>query len=231
MEQVTLRADTGRARGSRPSRRLRRESSVPAVVYGRGMDPVSVAVDQRDLYTVLHTEAGANVLITLEVGKDKHLTVAREIQRHPVRGEIIHLDFLRISMDEPIDAEVGIDFEGTPIGVRDDGGIVETVQATVMVKALPAAVPSSIGIDISELGVGDSLKVADLPGLEGVEYTSGADMTLVTVQLPQIVSLEPEVEEGELLEGEDLEAAADEEAGAEAEAARGDEGEGGEEEA
>ncbi len=231
MEQVTLRADTGRAGGSRPSRRLRGEGSVPAVVYGRGMDPVSVAVDQRDLYTVLHTEAGANVLITLEVGKDKHLTVAREIQRHPVRGEIIHLDFLRISMDEPIDAEVGIDLEGTPVGVRDDGGIVETVQATVMVKALPAAVPSSIGIDISELGVGDSLKVADLPGLEGVEYTSSPEMTLVTVLLPQIVSLEPEVEEGELLEGEELEEAADEEAGAEAEAAPAGEGEGGEEEA
>lgn len=228
MEQVTLRADTGRAGGSRPSRRLRREGNVPAIVYGRGMDPLSVAVDQRELYTVLHTEAGSNVLITLEVGKDKHLTVAREIQRHPVRGEIIHLDFLRISMDEPIDAEVGIDFEGTPVGVREEGGIVETVQATVMIKALPGAVPSSIAIDIAELGVGDSLKVADLPELEGVEYTANPEMTLVTVQLPQVVSLEPEVEEEELLEGEELEAAADEEA---AEGTPAGEGEGGEEEA
>jgi large subunit ribosomal protein L25 len=228
MEQVTLRADTGRAGGSRPSRRLRREGSVPAIVYGRGMDPLSVAVDQRELYTVLHTEAGSNVLITLEVDKDKHLTVAREIQRHPVRGEIIHLDFLRISMDEPIDAEVGIDFEGTPVGVREEGGIVETVQATVMIKALPGAVPSSIAIDIAELGVGDSLKVADLPELEGVEYTANPEMTLVTVQLPQVVSLEPEVEEEELLEGEELEAAADEEAAGGTPAG---EGEGGEEEA
>jgi large subunit ribosomal protein L25 len=89
-------------------------------------------------------------------------------------------------------------------------------------------VPSSIAIDIAELGVGDSLKVADLPELEGVEYTANPEMTLVTVQLPQVVSLEPEVEEEELLEGEELEAAADEEAAGGTPAG---EGEGGEEEA
>lgn len=226
MEQVTLRAETGRTEGTRPSRRLRREGGVPAIVYGRGMDPLSVAVDRHDLYTVLHTEAGSNVLITLEVGKDKHLTVAREIQRHPVRGEIVHLDFIRISMDEPIDAEVGIDFTGTPVGVRDEGGIVETVQTSVMIRALPAAIPSSVSIDIAELGVGDSLKVSDLPELEGIEYTSNPEMTLVTVLLPQVVSLEPE--EAELAEGEELEAGAEE--FAETEAAP-DEGDGGEEEA
>jgi large subunit ribosomal protein L25 len=230
MEQMTLRADTGRTRGSRPARRLRREGAVPAVLYGRGMDSLAVAVDQRDLYTVLHTEAGSNVLINLEVGKDKHLTVAREIQRHPVRGEIMHLDFIRISMDEAIEAEVGVDFIGVPLGVREEGGIVETVQATVIITALPGSIPASISIDIDELGVGDSLKVSDLPDIEGVEYVTSGEMTLVSVQLPQIVSLEPDVDEdAELLEGEEGEELTEEEAAAAAEAGAAEEGDGGEE--
>ena len=96
MEQVTLRAEAGREPGSRSSRRLRRTGRVPAIVYGRGLETTSIDVDRRDLYGVLHTEAGLNALINLEVGKKEYLTVAREVQRHPVRGEITHLDFIQI---------------------------------------------------------------------------------------------------------------------------------------
>ena len=125
MEQVSLRAESREAAGSGPARRLRAEGDVPAVLYGRGLDSTPLSVNRRDLYSALHTEAGTNALINLEVGSDKFLTIARELQRHPVRGEIIHLDFINISLDEEITAEVAIEYVGEPAGATE-GGIVET---------------------------------------------------------------------------------------------------------
>ena len=151
MEQVTLRGETGRVLGSRSSRRLRRDGRVPAVVYGHGLDALSVAVDRRDLYNALHTEAGLNALINLEVAGEEYLTVAREVQRHPVRGDITHLDFIRISLDENIEAEVPVEFTGIPVGVREQKGIVETGHASVVGSCLPTAIPSHITIDIAEI--------------------------------------------------------------------------------
>jgi large subunit ribosomal protein L25 len=213
MEQVNLRAETGRSPGSRSSRRLRRTGRVPAVVYGRGLSPLSVAVESRELYGVLHTEAGLNAIINLQVDGDEYLTVAREVQRDPVRGEITHLDLVQISLDESIQAEVSIDFVGDPAG-RVEGGVVETLRNVVLIEALPMAIPSSITIDISELGIGDSASIADLPQLEGVSYVDDPETTLVTVTVPARVVVEEEVEE---LEAAELEGEEEAEAGAEAE--------------
>ncbi len=204
MSDTTLKAEIRTALGSAESRRLRRDGGVPATVYGRESTPQSVAVNARELHTALHTEAGLNAVITLEVGGDSVTTLAREIQRHPLRGDITHLDFVRISLTETVGAEVGIDFEGVPAGVRDDGGIVETIRATVNIEALPTNIPSSIELDISELGIGDVLRVSDLPVIEGVEYVDDPEAGLVTVSVPAAVVAEEELEE-ELLEGEEVE--------------------------
>ena len=194
MEQLNLRGFTGRAHGSRESRRLRREGAVPAIVYGHGLQPVSVAVDRRELHSALHTEAGLNALINLQVNGDEYLTVAREVQRHPVRGDIIHLDFIRISLDEPIEAEVPVEFTGIPVGVREGKGIVETPAASVVVSALPTNIPSHITIDITDLKVGDSARVADLPELPGVTYVSEPDHLLVMVTMPAAAPVEAAAE-------------------------------------
>jgi large subunit ribosomal protein L25 len=201
MEQLNLRGVMGRAHGSRESRRLRREGGVPAVVYGHGLEPLSVAVDRRELHAALHTEAGLNALINLQVNGDEYLTVARELQRHPVRGDIIHLDFIRISLDEAIEAEVPVEFTGIPIGVREGKGIVETPAASVVVSALPTAIPSHITIDITDLKVGDSARVADLPEIPGVTYVSEPEHLLVMVTLPAAAPAEEAAEEA--AEGEE----------------------------
>jgi large subunit ribosomal protein L25 len=203
MEQVNLRGYTGRVHGSRESRRLRREGAVPAVVYGHGLEAISVAVDRHDLYTVLHTEAGLNALINLQVNGDEYLTVAREVQRHPVRGDIIHLDFIRISLDELIEADVPIEFVGVPVGVREGRGIVETVTASVTVSALPTAIPSHITLDITDLKVGDSARVADLPELSGVTYITEPDHLLVMVAIPAAAQVEEVAEAPEEAEEEE----------------------------
>lgn len=209
MDQVKLRAEPRIERGSRVGRRLRRTGAVPAVLYGRGLDPVSVAVDRRELYAILHTEAGANAIINLEVvgTKKPFLTVAREVQRHPVRGEISHLDFISISLDEEIHAEVALEFIGQPVGVKRDAGIVETIRIMVNVSALPMDVPGHITLDISELGVGDGLTVADLPEIKGVLYLDPPETDIVQVIIPRIV-LEPVVVEVVPVEGAEADAAA-----------------------
>ena len=205
MDQMTLRAEPRAPQGSRAARRLRRDGAVPAVVYGRDLDPITIAVDRRALYAVLHTEAGLNALINLEVdGAQKVLTVAREVRRHPVRGDIVHLDFIKISLDEKIAAEVAIDYQGTPAGV-EEGGVVETIRTAVHLRALPMDIPDHVSVDVSAMVVGDTLKVADLPAIENVEYLDDPDASLVTVVIPRIVEEpEPEVEE-ELEEGVEVE--------------------------
>ena len=211
MDQVTLTATPRKDKGSRPARRLRRTGFVPAVVYGRDVGPVPVSVSARALSAALHTEAGVNALINVEVEDGVTvLTVAREIQRHPARGQITHLDFIKVSLDEAIEAEVGVGYNGTPLGVSEEGGFVEMIAATVLIQALPTAIPSGIEMDISDLNIGDTLKVSDLPEIDGVEYLDDLDRPLVTVLLPRVEE-EPEVEEieGELEEGEEGEEVAE----------------------
>jgi len=212
MSDTDLRAETGRQLGSRASRRLRREGMVPATLYGQGTDPIPVAVDERELRNVLSSDAGLNAVITLQVGGDTHTSLARELQRHPTRGEITHLDFVKISLTDRVDALVSIELEGDPVGVRDEGGIVETVLTDVTVNALVTNIPDSISIDISELSIGDSIKVSDLPDVEGVDILDDPDQTIASVTLPASAFAE---EEEELAEGEEGEEGEGEE-GAEA---------------
>ncbi len=214
MDQVSLRATPRIDIGSRPARRFRRDGLIPAVLYGRDVATVPITVAARDLFSVLHTEAGFNALINVEVeGGETVLTVAREIQRHPARGHVTHLDFITVTLDQVIQAEVGVEYLGIPLGVREEEGFVETIAGSVLVEALPAEIPTGIEMDIAELGIGDTLKVSDLPDIEGVVYLDDPDRPLVTVLLPRVIEEEEEEEleeldeEGEALEEEGAEAA------------------------
>ena len=219
MDQVTLQVGTRDERGTRAARRMRREGLVPAIVYGKDRDPVSVTVASHALSAALRTEAGLNAVINLDVDGDGVLTVAREIQRHPVRGHITHLDFIKVSLDEEIQADVAIEFLGTPIGVLEEGGVAETVATSVLIRALPTEIPSSIEMDIEPLAIGDTLKISDLPVIEGVEYLEDAERPIVTILAPRkIEEEEPEedLEGRELAEGEEApEAGAEDDSDAE----------------
>ncbi|MDE0168440.1 MAG: 50S ribosomal protein L25 [bacterium] len=203
MSEVTLRAETGRTTGTRPSRRLRRQGKVPATLYGHDTDAVSVAVDARELRTALSTDAGINAVIRLRVGKETHTSLARQLQRHPTRGDIIHLDFVKIALTDRVDAVVHVELIGDPVGVTEDGGIVETVANTVNVHTLVTAIPESIQIDISDLRAGQSVRVADLPALGGVDYLDDPGQPIVTISLPAAALVEEEEhEEGDLEPGD-----------------------------
>jgi large subunit ribosomal protein L25 len=177
---------------------------VPAIVYGKAIDPMKVAVDAHDLHMALHTEAGSNALINLEIeGGDVVLTMARVIERHPFRNEYRHVDFVTVSLDETVHAEVVIHFVGTPAGVLE-GGVFSPSKTHVVVETLATSIPSGIELDISEVDLGGALRIADLPELEGVIYTEDPETVLMSVTAPA-AEIEEEPEEGEEgVEGEEL---------------------------
>jgi large subunit ribosomal protein L25 len=180
------------------------------------MAPVSVSVDAKDLGHALHTDAGANVLVDLHVGSDKHLVLAREIQRNHLRGELLHVDFLVIRRDEKITVQIPINVEGESPGVKQ-GGVVEHHLWEISAESLPGDVPQSIEVDISKLEIGDSFRVGDLATLAGVTILTPAEETILSVVTPQVLEVEEAAAEGE-------EAVAEGEEGASAEAPEGGEG-------
>jgi large subunit ribosomal protein L25 len=215
--EVALKAEVRQERGKGPARRLRAAGKVPGTVYGRGIDAVAVTVDARELDHTLSTDAGANVLIDLKVGSDNHLTLARALDRHPIRGTILHVDFLKIARDVAITVDVPVHFEGEAKGVKE-GGVLEHHLWQLHVECLPGNVPERINIDVSAMDIGSIIRVSDVRVPDGVTMLTEEDEIIVTCVVPQILKVEEEVpaEEAEVAEGEE---------GAVAEAAEGAEGE------
>jgi large subunit ribosomal protein L25 len=151
------RADVGKG----ASRRARAGGRVPAILYGRGMEPVPLEVDRREFVAALRTDAGMNVLLDIEVDGKQTLALTRELQRDPVRGTLLHADFVQVSRREAIEVEVPVHVVGEAPGAKE-GGVLEHPLWTVHVRCLPTEVPESIDADVSGLGIGDSLRVADL---------------------------------------------------------------------
>jgi large subunit ribosomal protein L25 len=202
--EVTLKAEIRPGTGKGVARKLRAAGKVPGVVYGRGLDPVAVAVERLALTRAFKTESGRNVLIDLEVGTDTHLTLARELQRDPVRGTLLHVDFLKIARDVAIEVDVPIHIVGESPGVKE-GGVIEHHLWSIRVSCLPGNVPERLDADISRLVIGDMLRVADLKVPDGVTVLTDANEAVLGVVVPQILKVEEEVpaEEALVAEGEE----------------------------
>jgi large subunit ribosomal protein L25 len=218
MEEVTLVAETGRGLGKGPARRARRTGRVPAIVYGLGTEPLPVAVPERELSHILSGPGGVNTLINLDVGGNRELVLARQVQRHPVRHELLHVDLVRVSKDIAITAEVPLQMVGEPPGVRD-GGILEQVLFSLSIEAKPTDLPRAIELDVSSLGIGDHLSVSDLTLPRGVATTQDPEDMVVHVVQPRGLALPEEIAAAEEAEAAEAEAA-------EGEAEAGEAGEG-----
>lgn len=215
MAEITLAAEAGRATGSSESRRLRTAGRIPAVVYGHGMEGISITVDGRELRHALSGESGTNQLLELRVGSDTHLALARVLQRHPVRHTVIHVDFQVVRRDEVISAEVPIILTGEAKAVAQEQGLVEQPLALLTVNATPALIPNSIEIDISDLKVGEGIRVGDLSLPSGVTTDVPEDEIVVVASISRVAA---EVAEAD---AESAEAAAETAEGATAEAGAG----------
>jgi large subunit ribosomal protein L25 len=196
MPEITLQAEVGRPLGSRPTRRLRTEGKIPGVVYGHGTDPVPVAVVGRELRVALSGESGSNTLLSLQAGDRTFLTLAREMQRHPVRGTVTHVDFQIVRRDEIIAADVLVTLVGEALEVHHGDGLVDQQLFTLPVRAKPADIPTVVEVDVTDLTIGSALRVADLNLPAGVTTELEDDVAIVIGQPPRVQALE-EGEEGE----------------------------------
>jgi large subunit ribosomal protein L25 len=196
MPDITLTSEPRPELGSRPSGRLRREGLVPAVVYGLGNDPLSITVPARELAHILAGESGANTLITLAVDGDDVLTLARQIQRHPTRGDLLHVDFIRIRRDVAVSADIPLHLIGEPTGVKD-GGLLEQLVFTITVQAMPGNIPVGIELDVEDLAIGDQRRASDITLPAGVETELDPETVLVVVAAPRVAVEDEEAAEGE----------------------------------
>jgi len=205
MAEITLTATTGRTPGTRSSRRLRAEGKVPAVVYGLGRDPVAVTVDWRELRTALITDAGVNALIDLSIEGEgeSQLAIVKDMQRHPIKRSVDHVDFLLIRRDQEITVDVPLVAEGEATDLENDGGMIETLLNSIPINAMPGSIPDTLTYDISSMGIGDTIKIADLTLPAGVSTDLDPEDVIASAQVSRAAI------EAEAIEAADAEVAAE----------------------
>jgi large subunit ribosomal protein L25 len=203
-ERVKLMVQNRSVLGSAESRRLRRRGLIPGVLYGRER-PVSISIPERSLRAALTTSGGLNAVLDVVVDDGKaHSSVLKEYQQHPVKGHIVHVDLQEVRLDQPIHATVPLHLHGEPAGALD-GGVLTQVTNELNVEALPMEVPEHLEADVSELQIGESLRLSALQPPAGVTLLDDADETVLATVSAPIREEEPEEEEaveGELPEGE-----------------------------
>ncbi|MEC7152999.1 MAG: 50S ribosomal protein L25 [Actinomycetota bacterium] len=168
MADLVLNTEEKTTIGSRSSRRLRRDGKVPGVLYGLGQDPEIFSVDYGDLRGALNTDAGLNALIQLSVNGTNQLSILKTLQRHPVKDEVIHVDFVRVDPNQELAVEVPIVLEGVAKKVTDQNGMVDQTMFSLSVLSLPDSIPNELTADVSELEINDAIRVSDVVLPEGV---------------------------------------------------------------
>ncbi len=203
MDQVTLAAESRANMGKGAARALRRDGKIPAVIYGHGREPMALSIEARTVSKLLETIGGETRMIDVSIdGNAPVKAIVREVQRNPVRRvDVIHLDLYAVVANEPITVEVPVHIVGIADGVRNHGGVLEHTLHRVSVHVLPAEIPEHIDVDVSALGVGDSIHVSDLTIAKG-EILNDGGLSVVSVVAPrveaapvvvEVASTEPEV--------------------------------------
>ena len=187
------------------ARRTRMAGRIPGVVYGPEIDPIPVAVEERAFRAAMKTATSGSILNLNLDGKETK-AVLRYMQRDPVTNRVMHVDFHAISMNRPINVSIPINFTGTPVGVKVDGGIMQTTMRELEISCLPTDIPDQLEVDVSELGIGDSIHVQDVE-LEKVNILTELQRTIVVISAPTVIKAEATAEEEEAVEGEEAEAA------------------------
>jgi large subunit ribosomal protein L25 len=197
-KQVKLKAEPRSSAGRSAVRKLRARGFIPAVIYGGKVKPQSLQVAARDINAMMSHASGENVLVELEIAGEKsnRAALVQEVQHSPVGGEIVHVDFHAISMDQTIQAEVPLEPTGTAVGVKTFGGLLEQSLRALAIECLPRDLPDRISVDVSQLNIGDAIHVRDIQLPSGVTAKVPADLTAFSVVAP-VVEEEPAAVEAE----------------------------------
>src|SRR5688572_26338894 len=192
---ATISARSREGRGKGAARQARREGRIPGVLYGHGEDSMPLSVDAIELQKLVHTISIENTIVDLDLGSgEPYKVLIRELQRHPVRDEFLHIDFFHVAMDEKIQVEVPIVLVGTPTGVKNKGGVLDHQLRELEVFCLPGSIPEKIELDVSDLDIGDSIHVNDIQ-LPDVEILTELDRAVVAVLAPTVMEVEEVAEE------------------------------------
>jgi len=200
--ETVLEATTRDRFGKNEAGRLRREGRVPSVLYGgatgEGGKPeaLPITVDPKALLRILHSQSGANTIITLTLGSESPKVMLKEFQLDPISRAVLHADFYRIAMDKPITVTVPVVLRGEAPGVKQQGGLLDFVHREIEIECLPADIPEHIDVDVSELMLNQSIRLRDIVGSMKWTPVSEADLMLVHV-VPQKVEAEPVAAEAE----------------------------------
>jgi large subunit ribosomal protein L25 len=181
MSQTTLTATPRTGKGTPIARRLRAEGHIPGVLYGRGMDPISVTVERREFRLALSGPAGVNTVLDLKVGGNSYPAVVKELQRHPIRRTVNHIDFLQVNMNEEITVHIAVRLEGESKAVAAMGGLVDPAVDSLEVSCTPTDMPNEFVIDITDMQPDTVIRLSDIPMPKGVTPLGDPDMAVVTV--------------------------------------------------
>jgi large subunit ribosomal protein L25 len=189
---ATLKAEKREGRGKNEARRLRASGRIPAVLYGTEKGKaVEIAVDPKNLLRILHSEAGVNTLIGLQLDGGDTRVLVKEYQVDPIDHKLLHADFYQVAMDKTITVTVPFVLKGEPKGVKQQGGIVDFVNREIEIEVLPADIPENITVDVSELMLHEGIRVRDLK-TEGAKWTSLSDADMMIVHVVPLRAEEPE---------------------------------------
>ena len=198
MEKIQLKAEAREEAGKKPTKKIRNEGFVPAVVYKEGKETVSLKINEKELAYVLKSKAGANVLIGLKIDGDKskeRTVLIKEVQRHPIKSQILHVDFQEISLTDKLTIDVPLVTKGEAEGVVKEEGVLEHVLWEIKVECLPADIPSKIEVNVTSLKIGDSILVKDIQVPAGVKILNAPDQTVISVKMPHVEKPAEEVAE------------------------------------
>jgi large subunit ribosomal protein L25 len=186
MPQLNVAAETRQQFGKNSSRRLRQAGKIPAILYGNKEAELPLTVSPKDLMAILHSASGHNTIFSLEItGQNPVSVMLKDWQFDPIKGRLLHADMLRIALDKVLQVKVPILAQGEAKGVKEQGGIFEFVVREVEVECLPVDIPEHITIDVSELALGQNLRVSDLPVGDKIKVLSDADLLVAHVIIPR----------------------------------------------
>ena len=197
MKPVSLSSQKRTESGRNGVNRIRKEGFVPATIYGRSAEPQNLQVDKRTIEAILRHSASQNVLVDLDVVSDerpKRFAIVHDVQRHPLSGDVIHLDFQEISKDQPVNAVVPVEVTGDAYGVKTEGGVMQIVLHELAISAIPSNLPEMIVIDVTELKVGDSLSIGEVKTPEGVTLTGEPSASVITISASRVSKSEAAAE-------------------------------------
>ena len=201
MATVSLNADARDAKGKGAARTLRSQGQIPAVIYGHGRDPQPLALNARDLDKMLSHIQAESTVIEVTVGGHTAKTLIREIQRHPIKRQILHVDFQALVAGEKVTVSIPIVLLGIPEGVRLEGGVLDQTLREVEIEVDPSNIPDRVEYDVTNMVIGDSVHVSDLKVPEGVEVQNDPETSVAVLAAPRAV-IEETAAVAEPVEGE-----------------------------